>query len=70
VSKDYEQAIRRLKKEGLIVGEVPSRAGGHRKLTLVDGSTYTAACSPNDPRAFKNLERGIRRTVKNSLHKV
>jgi hypothetical protein len=62
MSKDYEQAIRRLRKEGLVVGEQPTRAQ-HRKLVLCDGSIYVAACSPSDPRAWKNLVRGIRRTV-------
>ena len=66
MSKDYEQAIKRLRKEGLIVGDQPSRSQ-HRKLVLADGSVYVAAMSPSCRHAARNLDHDIRRTVATSL---
>lgn len=62
-SKDYTQAIKRLTKEGLIVGREPSR-GQHVKLILADGSIYLAGASTSDWRAAKNMETAIRRTCR------
>jgi hypothetical protein len=61
--KDYTQTIKRLIKEGLIVGRAPS-GGQHVKLILADGSVYLAGASVSDWRAARNMETAIRRTCR------
>jgi hypothetical protein len=59
-SKDTQQAIKRLRKEGLVTA-VESTGGQHLKLILADGSFYIAACSSASSRGVKNMITGIRR---------
>ena len=64
--KDLAQAVKRLKCEGLVVGQEPTK-GQHVKLRLVDGTFYVCCSSPGDPRGFRNMVAAIRRTVGKGL---
>jgi hypothetical protein len=63
MNKDMQQTLKRLRKEGLIVAQ---EGGGerHLKLTLANGAQYVVASSSSDWRAIRNVESGIRRTVR------
>lgn len=67
-NKDMRQTLKRLRREGLVVG---STGGGHKheKLQLLGGGFYVVASSASDHRAMKNVESAIRRAVKESLAK-
>jgi len=64
--KDLAQAVKRLRREGLVVGVEPTK-GQHQRLLLADGSFYICCCSPGDPRGFRNMVAAIRRTVGKGL---
>jgi hypothetical protein len=60
--KEAEQAIKRLIKEGLVVGQ--DKGGKHLVLILRGGTVYTRAGSPSDWRAVRNMESDIRRLTR------
>lgn len=57
--KEFAQAIKRLSLAGVIVAIEPTKR--HWRLTLSNGRIYTAASTPSDIRAVKNMVAGIRR---------
>lgn len=57
--KEFAQAVKRLCREGVVVAVEPTRK--HFKLTLSNGLVYTAAGTPSDARAIKNMVAGIQR---------
>lgn len=63
--KDTNQLVQRLKAEGLVIGDTPTKK--HRKLTLANGQLYVCATTPTDWRGLKNMEARIRRMCEKSL---
>lgn len=60
MNKDYAQIIRRLRKAGTVTA-VENLNGGHVKLRLCNGTSYTCARTPSDHRARLNMEADIKR---------
>jgi len=64
MNKDVKQTLKRLTKEGLIVGKVEDRTDKHLKVILSNGARYVVASSASDHRAHLNVEMGIRRLIR------
>ena len=60
--KEAAQAIKRLIKEGLVVGQ--DKGGKHLVLILRGGIVYTRAGTPGDWRAVRNMEQDVRRLTR------
>jgi|SoimicmetaTmtLPC_FD_contig_41_11412765_length_348_multi_2_in_0_out_0_2 hypothetical protein len=60
--KEAAQAVKRLKAEGLVVGE--DRSGRHFVLLLSNGLRYVRGNSPSDWRSVRNMEADVRRMAR------
>lgn len=61
VTKDFRQMLKRLEREGIVVG---LRHGSRHPVVLLRGGvTYSCACTPSDWRSLKNTEADIRRLL-------
>ena len=60
--KDMRQTVKRLQRDGTVIGVEPSAK--HWRLTLRDGSIYTCSGTPSDWRGLRNMVAEIQRILR------
>jgi hypothetical protein len=60
--KDFRQLVRRLEKEGVVVGRANGRK--HSFLLLAGGAKYPVPCTPSVWRSLANTEAHIKRLTR------